>query len=269
MDNCEEIGNLPQPELGKFGEYLAKKYWSENKFDVVSCHRNEIDFYVNEIPYDVKTTAVALRKREKYDNKPPKYFGQHKDGVCVLRVAIYTDCAVLACDGECLQLLDRNELSVCWSESHSKKGGALNRVTPRYELGNWLAQQKQLVREICEFHKLHVRVMYRNGVTVQTKFGKWGPNSLIPTDPNKEDLTVFLWTEGDSIHRVIAFLHSEINKMPLYKHIPPNKAPVQTMPLMDFEQFHGKWCFISLDDFKNNFRFSIKPIIRHAQDLGK
>lgn len=62
MDEFEVFLHLPQPELGKFGEFLAKIYWSEVGLDVVSWHRNEIDFYVDKIPYDVKATVVPLKK---------------------------------------------------------------------------------------------------------------------------------------------------------------------------------------------------------------
>lgn len=255
MDEFEVFLHLPQPELGKFGEFLAKIYWSEVGLDVVSWHRNEIDFYVDKIPYDVKATVVPLKKKQNYDNRPPIFRGQHKDDVHILRVAIYADCAVLASNHECLQRLDQNKLMARWREFHLKNGSGYHRVAPRSESSKWLEQQKQFVREVCESHKLHVRVMYRNGVVTQTKFGKWGPNSLIPTNPNKEDLTIFLWTEGESIHRVIAFLHQNIKMLPLHEYIPPNKAPIKTMNLVDFEQFRGKWCFISLEDFKKNFRF--------------
>ena len=255
MNELKAIGDLPQPELGKFGEFLAKKYWSENGLDVVPCHRNEIDFYVDEIPYDIKTTAVPLQKKQQYDNRPPIFYGRHKDGVRILRVAIYADCAVLASNCECLQRLDQNELMERWREFHLGNGGGYHRVALRPKSGKWLVQQKQYVRDVCESHKLHARVMHRNGVATQTKFGKWGPNSLIPTNPSTEDLTVFLWTEGESIHRVIAFLHSDIKKLPLHDYVPPNKAPIQTMNLVDFEQFRGEWCFTSLEDFKENFRF--------------
>jgi hypothetical protein len=255
MDEFEAIVNLSQPELGKFGEFLAKRYWSEKGLYVLSCHRNEIDFYVNEIPYDVKTTAAPLKKEQKYNNRLPNFSGKLKDGVRILRVAIYIDCVVLASNCECLQRLDQNKLMARWHEFHLKNGGGYLRVAPRFESSKWLEQQKQFVRDVCESRKLRARVMHRNGVATQMKFGKWGPNSLIPTNPNKEDLTVFLWTESETIHRVIAFLHPDIKKLPLHEYIPPNKAPIQTMNLEDFEQFRGKWCFISLEDFKKNFRF--------------
>ena len=255
MDEFQAIVNLPQPKLGKFGEFLAKRYWSENGLDVLSCHRNEIDFYVNEIPYDVKTTAAHLKKNQKYNNRLPPFYRQPKDGVRILGVAIYAHCAVLASNCECLQRLDQNKLMERWRELHLINGGGCPRVAPRFESSKWLEQQKQFVRDVCESRKLRSRVMHRNGVATQIKFGKWGPNSLIPTNSNKEDLTVFLWTEGESIHRVIAFLHPDIKKLPLHEYIPPNKAPIQTMNLVDFEQFRGKWCFISLEDFKKNFRF--------------
>lgn len=255
MDDLKRIGNLPQPELGKFGEYLANQYWYESGLDVVPCHRNEIDFYVNGIPYDVKTSANALRKEENYDNNPPKFYQRHRDGVQILGVAIYADCVILVSNSEILQQLDKNKLNACWREFNLQNGGRYHKVAARPESGNWLKQQKQIIREICESHHLQVRIMHRNGVEVQKRFGKWGPNSLIPTDPNKEDLTVFLWTEGESIYRVIAFLHSDIKNLPLHWYTPPNKAPLQTMNLMDFEQFRGKWCFISFEDFKKNFRF--------------
>jgi hypothetical protein len=255
MDDFKEIGNLPQPKLGKFGEFLTKRYWLENGLDVERCHRNEIDFYVNKNPYDVKTTATALRKGKRYSNKPPKIFGRCKDGVSILRVAIYTDCAVLASNGECLQQLDRNKLIACWREFHSTNGGCDHTRGAPSEFSNWLKQQKQLVRDICELNKLRVRVMYRNGVANQENWGKWGPNSLIPTDPQKEDLTVFLWTDDKSVHRVIVFLHSDIKNLPLHEYTPPNKEPRQTMNIVEFEQFVGQWCFVSLEDFKKNFCF--------------
>ena len=216
MSVFEEIGNLPNPKLGAFGEFLAAHYWSENGTNVKTQHSNQTDFWVNEIPYDVKTTATALRIHKKYDCKPPIFSGQHKDGVRILRVAIYADCAMLASNGVCLQQLDQNKLIACWREFHSINGAEYSTSDAKSEYNNWLKEQKQLVREICELNELRVRVMYRNGVANQKGWGKWGPNSLIPTDLRKEDLTVFLWTDDKSIYRVIAFLHSDIKILPLH-----------------------------------------------------
>jgi hypothetical protein len=90
-------------------------------------------------------------------------------------------------------------------------------------------------------------------VETQKAFGKWGPNSLIATNLKKEDATVCLWTEGCSLHRIIAFRHSDIEKLPLYWHKAPNKKPIQTMRLEEFKKFLGKYCFDSLDDFEYKF----------------
>jgi hypothetical protein len=117
----------------------------------------------------------------------------------------------------------------------------------------WLEKQKKRTQEICESHTKTCRIIYRKGVAVQSAFGQIGPVNLIPKNPNEEDLTVWLMTEGCEIYRVIAFYHSDISKLPLRWCKLGDREPFQTMTLDEFEKFRGKYCFVSFEDFENGF----------------
>lgn len=116
--------------------------------------------------------------------------------------------------------------------------------------------EKRQITEACAAHGLRVRICYRIGIEIQNKFG-FPPRSLVPTDPEAEDMTVFLWGEDTNrIYRVIAFFHSELSRLPLQRFEFPNREPFHSMPLRDFEQFRGVYCFESVEDFLTRFHWT-------------
>jgi hypothetical protein len=120
---------------------------------------------------------------------------------------------------------------------------------------DWMGDQKKRIQEICKRHGRTCRIIYRDGVEKQRRWGQGGPFNLIANDLTKEELTVWLMTEDCNIYRIIAFCHSDINKLPLRWYTFGNRPRFQTMTLEEFEKFRGKYCFTSFEDFENGFAF--------------
>jgi hypothetical protein len=111
------------------------------------------------------------------------------------------------------------------------------------------------ITAICKTHNKSPRFIYRNGIQTQIQYGKFGPKNLIPTKENisKYDITIILWTENyNKIHKIIAFNHSDIDRLPLYKHSVGFNKDFLTLNL---NKFPKEFSFDSIEDFENRFSF--------------
>ena len=80
------------------------------------------------------------------------------------------------------------------------------------------------------------------------------PRNLIPKDPTSEDMTVFIWGEYLCfVHRIIAFQHTDIARLPLHAYRHGRQPPFLSMHLREFELFRGQYCFESVEEFEHKF----------------
>lgn len=245
------VASLTPPKLGKFGERLALTHWTEAKRRIEKRHRQQTDFLVDGAPYDVKSSAVPCRRGNVFINTQHPYHGPQAEGINILRVGFFADCAVVSKEDNVLRRFSEAELMQHWHAiQQHERSAAEPRVPGGYDL--WQAAQKQQVSQICARHSLSVRFVVRNGVEVQLGFGTWGPNNL-HHGKRPEDMTVCLWTEGLRIHRVIAYRRTDIDELPWHNFNPPGLDPVLTMGLGEFEQFRHRFCFVSIEEFEKEF----------------
>ena len=114
MNIVELLSDLTPCQFTSFGEYLAKRYWLRRNLFITSHQKNGVDFSVNGLKYDVKSSRGPLHRRIPYNGEPPTDCGPHRDGFFILLLTVYADCAVLAEDGRCLERLNREALQQSW-----------------------------------------------------------------------------------------------------------------------------------------------------------
>ena len=77
MDKLKELLiGMNGPRLGSFGEYLFVEIMNKKKAYIISHHKDQVDFYINDRPVDVKTSRQRINSTIK---RLARYSGQRRN----------------------------------------------------------------------------------------------------------------------------------------------------------------------------------------------
>lgn len=236
------LRKLNRSQLGRFGEFLSYRHFELLGRCVEFVNYNNADLRVNGTLYDAKTTARHWNKE--YANNVPEYHGHREDGIQYIVVAFFANCAVFAENGVQQRTMGLAKISEYYDEYMR------NPPTNRWRRNeSFFQDQKTQIIQMFVTRHMKVRVKYRNGIHNQKSFGKYGPFNLLPKDGKKEDATVFLWLNGESIYEIMAFLHTDIRHLPLHPHRIGNRKFLT----MTFMETPPRFRYQSLNELNRRF----------------
>lgn len=241
---------------GSFGEFVfahvGRAYWGQ----IVSVHRDNVDFLLDGQPADVKTTAVGILIDE-----APLVLKDTAPGVLCAIVDFSSAGARISLAGRILSRLDWGTVVIMYEQWHKR----MKKQYPRRDISTaggptlaendrQLADIKAKVRRIFLEHNLphqergnpRLRIIKR---TVQSGFGKESPHNLLPKHWFEKDWTVFLDFRNrriaeDNLNRIYAFPNAIGVSFPLLE-----KSNLH-LPKIDCSKIPVDFIFTGLDDLR-------------------
>ena len=237
---------LNNAQRGSFGEFIFAAVAANAKgWRVVRQHRQRVDFLVNSIGVDVKTSVRGLKRPA---GLVLNFAGTRVDGVSYAMVEFVPDGARVSLEAAVLGDLSWDDVQQLWIEwkdqgRHRKGGGAPN---PNAEV------LRALRTELTAFFQsvgLRPRILYR---TCQAEFGREAPANLRPSAHQADRVTVYLdfrdqRIDRDNIRRIVAFPDGRNEELPKLAKTRLHLAKV------DLERLPPEFLFAGIDDLKARF----------------
>ena len=243
-----KICSLNNAQLGSYGEYIFRKIAkSVLKGDMQSLHDMRVDFIVNGMKIDVKTSR---RNIASYPRKLKTYNTHRVDGVSYALVELFSDEVRISIEGRQISVISWREASELWDEWKGR--GYKHRILDHKDM-----KRKKLApmqREIAEFFQplgISTRIIYR---TSQKDWGNESPHNLKPSSKKEPTgLTIFLDfidsnISRDNFRQIVCFLNVRADELPMVKKIYLHK------PKVDLKKLPEKFLFKDINDLKRNYR---------------
>lgn len=236
----EEIIKMTKPVLGSFGEFIFYKYFEEKEGDSINpVHRNRIDFLLNDIPYDVKTTGRLIESNIS-DFRP---FTKGYEGVRIVYVVFHLNGCTITDLELHEEILDWDLVEEYFIEWKKFKGYSY-RVFINDE-SNEISMIKERIRDHFRKKGYRARIICR---TNQHDFGNESPHNLVPGTIRDGNITIFILIKD---HRKV-----EDNIRMVYA-IPDNE--MKALPMIEKERLHEMK--VNLDKLDDRYGFdSIKDL---------
>jgi len=179
-----KICHLNTASLGSFGE---KVFWcvaKSNGWRIKPRHKNRVDFFVNDEPYDVKTTRQAKGKLDSFKNG-------RLDNVKYALVKFKNDGAEVSGNSFDLVSLGWEEIGHIWEKWIQRRGGTEEGIYDS-ELEVRKKEIAKIKQQLCEYFREHhkiLRIIYR---TNAAGFKEESPHNLKPSKIVKDRITIYL-----------------------------------------------------------------------------
>ena len=236
----EEIMKMTKPVLGSFGEFIFFKYFEVKEGNSINpVHRNRIDFLLNDIPYDVKTTGRWIESNIS-DFKP---FTKGNEGVRIVYVVFHLNGCTIT-DLELLEeILDWNLVEGYFIDWKKFKGYSDRVVID--DKSNEVSMIEERIKDHFKKKGYRARIIYR---TNQHDFRNESPHNLVPGTIRDGNITILiLFKDQRKVEDNIRMIYS----------IPDNE--MKDLPMIEKERLHQKK--VDLDKLDDKYRFdSIKDL---------
>jgi hypothetical protein len=268
--SVESLSNIVR---GYFGEFIVESYYSFIKCEIKSIHRNNIDFLINWMAYDIKSSFTRyINLNSPVDGVYPIHKREFKE-IGIIYVILYKDCVVISQDGVLIHKYSIQEAAEIFSDWEKSKGSITKKIKTTNEDKKFIDEKMEKLKNVCKNKGRIPIIRRRNGIKNQTIWSK-GPMHLLPNslkydklfgniewkkygrdeyrEKYKYDMTLCIWTEGNnSIHKIIAFDCTDIDNL-LKKETYGKNTEYFTCKLNDFPVENT---FDSIEDFEKRFKF--------------
>jgi hypothetical protein len=244
---CEAaLATLNVASLGSFGEAVFAAVAASLGWHVEWVHRGRVDFVVDGLAVDVKTSVRRARRAAENRAASPTV-----DGIKVqfARVEFDDAGAHVTLEGHATTVMDWPALERVWQTWVARRGepGAL--LTRTAARGQQMAAVKAAVRQFFASRGMEARVIARACA------GDWGgesPHNLVPTQTKLNRLTIYLEFEAgnpseDGVRRVYAFRDQDAKTLP---HLEKTRLHIEKV---DLARMPATFVFADLEDLRTHY----------------
>lgn len=236
------LQRLNNAQLGSFGEHVfAAVAGSQTGVSLKALRRDRIDFVLNSVPVDVKTTK---RDMQRLIRQLSPYKGPRVDGIRYAQVEFAQEGVRVSLEIEVLGTFEWTRVQQWWETWAS----GVHRVRSSANPYSFSPIREKI---IAHFTGLgwDARVLYR---TIQSQFGDESPANLIPTKPRRNGITVFVDFAGPllseaNIRRLIAFEDAASTSLRVLERTRLHK------PKVDLGSIPTKYSFLNLAELFKRF----------------
>lgn len=248
------INNCSAQSLGKFGEFLFKKWCFNRNIPCVGKHENGIDFYIeNSLHVDVK----ALRHIQKKKKDSFRRFPADKQifEVCYAYVIFWSDCVELRVEREDCSVgnfdcdIEENLVEQSWvsfdktsiklqDRSHAEFARSL-----KIELKSWVRHNLNLEPRIIQ-RKVSSKLNARKG--------GWGADNFFQSNFNKYQLVILLGVSEKKVLYVHSYPTCEWQNIEVVpKPVGTNRKQILCYVV---DKLPSRYKFEDLNDFKKSVK---------------
>jgi len=240
------LNNLNNAQFGSFGEFIFETKNIEK--GIQKKHNERIDFILEGEFIDVKST----RKFNEIFKIAKNYSGIKQEGIKYPFLQFYTDCVVCVLQKTILFQLDYHSIQYLL-QSWIKSKGKTNVIKRANKIeSKELETIKNKLEGYFRSKGYKTRIIYR---TTQKGFGKESPGNLIPTEIEKNRVTIFLNFNNHN------FCEQNLNEIFVIEDINSHNLPKIKKPTLHMEKVDLE----KIDEYKYG---SINEIIKNWAQQG-